>query len=112
MKCNILSWNMRGLNSLDKRMMVRNLLCQWRTDIICLQETKLELISIRVISSLWGCPYVDWCFMAANGAVGGILLMWDKRVVTRLDMEVGECVVACTFKNVMDGFEWAFYKGV
>jgi hypothetical protein len=29
-------------------------------------------------------------------------------VVTKLDTEVGECVVACSFKNVLDDFEWAF----
>ena len=48
--------------------------------------------------------------MAACGATGGILVMWDKRVVTRVDMEVGECVAACSFKNVVDGFEWAFSR--
>jgi exonuclease III len=110
MKCNILSWNVRGLNSLDKRLMVRNLMCQWRVDIVCLQGTKLELIFRRVINSLWDCPFVDWCYVAANGTVRGIMLMWDKRVVTRLDMEVGEYVAAYTFKNVMDGFEWAFAR--
>jgi exonuclease III len=108
MKCNILSWNVRGFNCPDKRLMVRNLLRQWRVDIVCLQETKLELISRKDVISLWGCRYVDWCYVATSGAARGILLMWDKRVVTRLDMEVGECVAACSFKNVVDDFEWAF----
>jgi exonuclease III len=108
MKCNILSWNVRGLNSPNMRLMVRNLLRQWRVDIVCLQETKLEHISRRIVNSVWGCPYVDWCYVAALGAAGGILLMWDKRVVSRLDKEEGECVVACSFKNVMDDFKWAF----
>jgi exonuclease III len=108
MKCNILSWNMRGLNCPVKRLMVRNLLRQWRVDIVCLQETKLELISRKDVTNLWGCRYVDWCYVAASGAAGGILLMWDKRVVTRLNMEVGEYVAACSFKNVVDNFKWAF----
>jgi exonuclease III len=71
MNCNILSWNVRGLNSPDKRLMVRNLLRQWRVDIICLQETKLDHISRRDVISVWGCPYVDWCYVAAIGAAGG-----------------------------------------
>jgi exonuclease III len=54
---------------------VRNLLRQWQVDIVCLQETKLELISKRVINSLWGSPFVGWCYVAANGIAGGILLM-------------------------------------
>jgi exonuclease III len=108
MKCNILYWNVRGLNSPDKRLMVRNLLRQWRVDIVCLQETKLEHISRRVVKSVWGCHYFDWCYVAAIGAAGGILLMWDKRVVSRVDTVVGDCVAACSFKNVVDGFVWAF----
>jgi hypothetical protein len=110
MKCNILTWNVRGLNSLDKRLMVRNLLRQWRVDIVCLQKIKLELISRRLISSLWGCSCVDWCFEAFIGASGGILLMWDRRVITRLEMKVGNYVAACTFKNVVNGFVWAFAR--
>jgi hypothetical protein len=108
MKCNILSWNVRGLNSPEKRLVVRNLLRQWRVDIVCLQETKLELITRRDINSIWGCPYVGWCYVAAVGTAGGILLMWDKRVVSSLVTEVGDFVAACSFKNVVDGFEWAF----
>jgi hypothetical protein len=77
-------------------------------DILCLQETKLELISRKSIRSLWGCPYVDWCFVPSLGASGGILLMWDKRVVNRMEVDVGDYVVACSFKNVDDGYEWAF----
>jgi endonuclease/exonuclease/phosphatase family metal-dependent hydrolase len=38
----ILSWNVRGLNEGGKRLKVRNLIRQWKADIICLQETKLE----------------------------------------------------------------------
>jgi exonuclease III len=108
MKCNILSWNVRGLNCPNKRLMMRNLLRQWRVDIVCLQETKLDLISRKIIKSLWGCSYADYCYVASSGASGGILLMWDNRVVSSLEMDVGDYVAACRFKNVVDGFEWAF----
>jgi hypothetical protein len=34
-------------------------------DIVCLQETKLELISNNLVRSLWSYPYVEsgvmWC---------------------------------------------------
>jgi exonuclease III len=45
MKHKILSWNVRGLNEGNKRLRVRNLLDQWKMDIVCLQETKLQLIT-------------------------------------------------------------------
>jgi exonuclease III len=91
MKHNILTWNVRGLNSLDKRLMVRILLRQWRVDIVCLQETKLELISRRMIRSFWGYSYVDCCYVASIEASGDIILMWDKRVINRLVMYKFNC---------------------
>jgi exonuclease III len=94
MKPEILSWNVRGLNDGGKRLTIRNLIRQWKSNIICLQETKLEIISNNIVRSLWGCHFVDWYYLASCGASGGILLMWDKRIVEKIDVYVGEFVVA------------------
>jgi exonuclease III len=98
----------RGLNEGRKRLKIRNLLSKWKVDIACLQETKLELFSNQLVQSLWGCPYVEWCHVASNGASGGILLVWDRRVVSKIDAYLGSFVVACSFRNVEDGMVWAF----
>ena len=108
MKHNILTWNVRRLNEGRKRPRIKNLLSKWKVDIACLQETKLELVSNQLVQSLWRCPYVDWCHVVANGASGGILLIWDHRVVSKIDVCMGSFVVACSFKNVDDGLVWAF----
>jgi exonuclease III len=84
------------------------MLRQWKVDIVCLQETKMEYISSSFVRNLWGCAYADWCFVASRGASGGILLMWDRRVVTKIEVCVGEFVTTCYFKNVEDEFVWAF----
>jgi len=75
MKSKLLSWNVRWLSEGDKRLGVRNLLRQWKADIIYLQESKFELISRSVVCSLWGCQHVDWCYSSSRGASCGILLM-------------------------------------
>jgi len=103
----LISWNVRGLNQRSKRLKIRNLLKQWKADIICLQETKLDLISIRIVKSLWGSQFADWCYLPSSGASGGILLMWDRRLVEKLEAHVGEYVVACNFRNCADNFIWA-----
>ena len=108
MKHRILSWNVRGLNEGKKRSRIRRLLSQWKVDIVYLQETKLEMITTGLVQSLWRCTYAEWCNVAYVGALGGILLMWDKRVVTKKDVCVGNFVAASSFKNVDDGLEWAF----
>ena len=108
MNHNILTWNVRGLNEERKRLKIRNLLSKWKVDIACLQETKLKLISNQLVQNLWRCLYMEWCYVASNGASGGILLMWDRRVVSRIDECMGRYVVACSFRNVDDGLVWAF----
>ena len=47
-------------------------------------------------------------YLGSDGASGGILLMWDRRVVEKVEEVVGHFSVSCKFKNVDDRFEWAF----
>ncbi|KAG6654081.1 hypothetical protein CIPAW_05G121300 [Carya illinoinensis] len=104
----ILSWNVRGLNVLNKRLRVKNLIHKWRGDVICFQETKLKSVNTSIVRSLWSCHYVGWVDLVVEGASGGIIVMWDRRVVELIDHYVGDFMVACHFKNVDYGVEWAF----
>ena len=77
MNLKIISWNVRGLNDRDKRLRVRNLVRKWGLDVICLQKTKMELITRAVIRSLWDGQHVDsfifrflWCFWRGVAEVG------------------------------------------
>ena len=70
--------------------------------------TKMEFISSSIVRNLWGCPYAEWCYVASSGASGGISLMWDRKVVTNVEVCVGEFVEASSFRNVEDNFAWAF----
>jgi len=47
---------------------------------------------------------MDWCYSASRGAFGGILVMWDRRVVEKIYDCVGEFTVAYSSRNVEDGF--------
>ena len=108
MKPKLLSWNVRGLNEGDKCMRGKNLLRQWKADIICLQESKLELVSSSVVRSLWGYQHMDWCYSPSRGASNDVLAMWDKRMVEKIEEYFGKYTVACSFRNVVDGFSWDF----
>ena len=44
--------------------------------------------------------------MNAVNTVGGILLMWDKRVLDKIDSHIGSFSVSCNWKRVVDGFDW------
>jgi len=54
---------------------IRGLLRDWKASIVCLQETKMEVITREVVRSLWGCHLVDWSYLGTRGASRGILLL-------------------------------------
>ena len=53
MNTKILTWNVRGLHDRDKRLRIKNLLKEWHADVVCLQETKMEVITGHKISILF-----------------------------------------------------------
>ena len=72
MNLRLLSWNVRGLNNPQKREVCKNLLKEWKCDVVCFQETKLASISSSIVRSLWGSPFLDWVALdAVNTAEGG-----------------------------------------
>uniref|UniRef100_A0A2N9F7C8 Reverse transcriptase domain-containing protein n=1 Tax=Fagus sylvatica TaxID=28930 RepID=A0A2N9F7C8_FAGSY len=69
-------------------------------------ETKLDKVDGRMISSIWGNRFAGWEVLDAAHTAGGVLLLWDKRVVERIDSKVGMFSVSCHWKSLGDGFEW------
>ena len=104
MNLKIIFWNVKGLNDRDKRLRVRNLVRKWGPNVICLQETKMESITRAVIHSLWRGQHVDWSYLGSCGASGGVLLMWDTRVVNKVKEAVGRFSVSCRFTSMLDQF--------
>ena len=45
---------------------------------------------------------MDWVYFGFVGASGGVLVMWDRRVVEIVEEAVGDFSVSCRFKNVVD----------
>ena len=83
---------------------MKNLLKQWKADVIFLQETKLEHVTRGSLSSLWGSQFVDWLFVGSIGASGGILLMWDKRFMEKVDEAVGGLFCVWSFQDFVFRF--------
>lgn len=52
MKLRIVSWDLRDLNGLDERKIVKYLLWSYNPDLVCFQELKMSSMSIAIISSL------------------------------------------------------------
>ncbi|XP_058775967.1 uncharacterized protein LOC131650266 [Vicia villosa] len=74
----IFSLNIRGGGSRAKRKRVGYHIQKGDVDICFIQETKLSGIECNVVKELWGDNQVEWSYLDANGASGGILTMWKK----------------------------------
>ena len=77
----LLSWNIRGLGSAEKRSEVRLLVGEKVPWIVCLQETKLSTFDSSFVSLLWGNSSFNFSFCPSEGASGGLLIMWDTKEV-------------------------------
>lgn len=80
-KSNILTWNVRGLGSRERRCMVRELAKKNNPDIISLQETKLMQVDKKLIMSVCNFHSPGWIALPSVGASGGVLLIWNEEVV-------------------------------
>ena len=108
MKFKILSWNVRGANAPDKRKVIKNFLRSYRADLVCLQETKVQEMTIDLVRSLGVVRQLNWKELNAEGSAGGILFLWDNSRISLVDFVVGSFSVSCLFKMPEDRFQWAF----
>lgn len=93
----ITSWNIRGLNSLNKQRLLKRKLQQEKPDIMFIQETKCTSVQLEAISRKLGnsIKYID---SASHGWEGGIATIWDSRTVEITSMEATRSYIATEFQ--------------
>lgn len=77
----ILSVNIRGLGTVEKRREIQRLVSDRRSLVLCIQETKLGVVDEFLCMSLWGSTPMAFSFKSSIGASGGILTLWDSSVL-------------------------------
>ena len=75
----ILSWNVRGSGSLEKRRGIKTLICSVRPDIVVLQEVRRSKVDRSFVGSIWSSRFKEWIYLPALGSAGGILVVWDSK---------------------------------
>ena len=78
-------WNVRGMNARARRHAIRSLLDTTGASIVCIQETKMELIYSTIVLDALGSEFDDYTYLPDDGTRGGILLAWKSRAVTITD---------------------------
>ncbi|XP_058759823.1 uncharacterized protein LOC131633128 [Vicia villosa] len=75
----IFSLNLRRGGSRAKRKRVGYHIQRGDVDICFIQETKLSGIDTNLVKDMWGGDQVEWSYLDAYGASGGILTIWKKK---------------------------------
>ena len=73
-----LVWNVRGLNSPACRNVVAQVVAAANPSVVCLQETKMEVVTLDVVRHCLGYKFGNFYYLSASGTRGGILLAWDE----------------------------------
>ena len=111
----ILSWNVRGLNSIPRQKAMHELVTDHSPDILCIQETKLSVDSFfTCVPNIW---FLGQCqCVGALGSSGGLAMCWDPRKVMPLhwvsclsalsmvasSLETGELILVTTVYAPID----------
>ncbi|XP_028093340.1 uncharacterized protein LOC114293463 [Camellia sinensis] len=78
---------------------VKEVLKMQQPDIVMFQETKCEECDRIFIRSVWGTRFRRWAVLPSTGRSGGILIMWDDRVVSKCEVVAGVFSLSINFRN-------------
>lgn len=100
-------WNIRGGGSGSRRGLMSRVLRKEKRDIVVLQDIKRESVDSRFVASLWKLRFIEWVFLPAVGRSGGILVMWDSRLVSVKDNLIRDFSVSIEIEMNCD-IKWWF----
>jgi len=90
----IISINIRGLGAVVKKREIRRLVVEKKPTVLCIQETKLEVVDEFLCRSLWGTDPMSFSFKSSVGASGGIITVWDPSLVdVWLSVNIANCLI-------------------
>ncbi|XP_057426056.1 uncharacterized protein LOC130719419 [Lotus japonicus] len=72
----LLTYNVRGLGSMAKRRVIRELVTKEQVELVCIQETKLEVMDRGLCAQIWGDSDFSWLAQPAVNRAGGLLCIW------------------------------------
>ena len=98
-------WNVRGLNNSAKRKALRGFVDSVRAAIVCILETKLEVVDIYVILQCMGPNYDGFTYLPASETRGGIFVAWDTTRV-RLTNYVNDSHCITAYVSPIEGTPW------
>ena len=83
---------------MENRKNLKDLIWSSKPLIVCLQETKVELIPEPELKEIWYNNKVGSKFLAAMGSSGGLATLWNLEELTCLGVLKWRYFICCKFK--------------
>jgi exonuclease III len=103
---NMLSWNVRGLNMRARCDALRVLVGDIRPAILCVQETKLVVITKCLLNSFLGAQYNEFTYPPVSDTRGGILIAGRRSLLTFSNPHVGCFSITVKVTHVDSHIVW------
>ena len=105
--CNILNWNVRGLNNPARWTVARDLVSETKATIVSLQETKLDQVNVALVNETLGPRFLqNFVVLPALGTRGGILLAVHDEHYKIVSADVGVHTITATVEAFAGGEIW------
>ncbi|KAL4204347.1 hypothetical protein AMTRI_Chr01g131670 [Amborella trichopoda] len=104
----LLVWNVRGLGQPSKKDAVKDLTSKHSPAVLALIETKQPELDRQLIRQVWSRRPSQWVSLAANGASGGIWIVWKPSDHILNSSHIGDFSVTVLLASTSDGLPWKF----
>lgn len=105
--CSIFNWNVRGLNKVARRQVVKDLVSDHQGTIVCLQETKLAQVDDAAICETLGPQFLgNYATLPAEGVRGGILLGFSQDHYQMQNVDIRRYTISATVRRKVDNGVW------
>ncbi|KAL4205544.1 hypothetical protein AMTRI_Chr01g115140 [Amborella trichopoda] len=104
----VLIWNVSGLGQSSRKSVVRAFTSKLSPTILALLKTKLLAPNHQLIRRVWGSRPYHWISLPADGASGGIWVVWHPFDLSLINHFIGSFSVTLLLSNISDGVQWKF----
>ncbi|KAL4188896.1 hypothetical protein AMTRI_Chr08g204290 [Amborella trichopoda] len=104
----LLVWNVRGLGQPSKKEVVKDLTSKLSPAVLALIETKQLEPDLQLIRQVWGKRPCQWVSLPANGASGGIWIVWNSSDHILNSSHIGDFSVTVLLTSIPNGIPWKF----
>lgn len=103
---NVLSWNIRGINSDKKWNAIRDRMDNNNCDVLCLQETKRESFDLAYLRNFCSQSFDSFVFLPSIGASGGSIIIWKSSVLSGTMVFQNSYATSVEFTSLHNNDSW------